>query len=167
MTDTIRVNIKEAQYDVYMGRPSIWGNPFIIGRHGTREEVIKKYKEYLLNDPLLMSEIMSLRGKVLGCFCKTNEACHVDVIIEVIEALEKGDIKTGTAKDSNPKYEDMPLGFGRKYPPTTLIADLPNKYLLWLLDQSWFEQTRFKKRRDMVKMEMDYREKHNIEIVDE
>ena len=27
---------------VYVGRPSIWGNPFAIGRDGTRDEVIAK-----------------------------------------------------------------------------------------------------------------------------
>lgn len=31
-------------YNVYIGRPSKWGNPFIIGRDGTREEVIDNYK---------------------------------------------------------------------------------------------------------------------------
>lgn len=29
---------------VYIGRPSKWGNPFVIGRDGSREEVIEKYR---------------------------------------------------------------------------------------------------------------------------
>ena len=28
---------------VYIGRPSIWGNPFVIGKDGTRGEVVEKY----------------------------------------------------------------------------------------------------------------------------
>jgi hypothetical protein len=41
------VNCKDDAYDVYIGRPSIWGNPFIIPRDGNRKEVIEKYYQYL------------------------------------------------------------------------------------------------------------------------
>ena len=29
---------------VYIGRPSKWGNPFVIGRDGARADVIAKYR---------------------------------------------------------------------------------------------------------------------------
>ena len=29
---------------IYVGRPSKWGNPFVIGRDGSRDEVIAKYR---------------------------------------------------------------------------------------------------------------------------
>jgi hypothetical protein len=32
---------------VYIGRPSIWGNPFVIGRDGDRAEVIGQYEAWL------------------------------------------------------------------------------------------------------------------------
>jgi len=32
---------------VYIGRPSLLGNPFQIGRDGTREDVIAKYRVWL------------------------------------------------------------------------------------------------------------------------
>ena len=35
----------------YIGRPSIWGNPFVIGKDGTRGEVIEKYERWLLRQP--------------------------------------------------------------------------------------------------------------------
>jgi hypothetical protein len=38
------VHCKREPYDVYIGRPSKWGNPFQIGRDGTRDEVIAKYR---------------------------------------------------------------------------------------------------------------------------
>ena len=41
------VNKYKHVYDVYIGRGSKWGNPFVIGKDGTREEVINKYEEYL------------------------------------------------------------------------------------------------------------------------
>ena len=37
------VHCKRARYDVYIGRPSKWGNPYVIGPDGTREQVIAKY----------------------------------------------------------------------------------------------------------------------------
>ena len=44
---TTVVNIQNTKkYDVYIGRPSIFGNPFIIGKDGNCDEVIKKYEKY-------------------------------------------------------------------------------------------------------------------------
>jgi len=38
------INIKSGNnYDVYIGRPSKWGNPFVIGKDGTRKEVVAQY----------------------------------------------------------------------------------------------------------------------------
>ena len=41
------VHCKKEPYDIYIGRPSKWGNPFSIGKDGTREEVIEKYREWI------------------------------------------------------------------------------------------------------------------------
>ena len=41
------VHCKKDSFDVYIRRPSKWGNPFSIGVDGTREEVIEKYRKYL------------------------------------------------------------------------------------------------------------------------
>ena len=45
MKTTIHNKYKE-QYDVYIGRPSIYGNPFQIGKDGDRQQVVEKYKNY-------------------------------------------------------------------------------------------------------------------------
>ena len=43
-TRTTRVvHCKREPFDIYIGRPSKWGNPFVIGRDGNREQVIEKY----------------------------------------------------------------------------------------------------------------------------
>jgi hypothetical protein len=78
------VNLRDDPYEVYIGRGSKWGNPFYIGKHGNRETVIAKYKEYILNKPRLLKSLESLRGKVLGCYCKPL-ACHGDVLVELLE----------------------------------------------------------------------------------
>jgi hypothetical protein len=78
------VNCKRDRYDVYIGRPSKWGNPFVIGRDGDREEVISKYRARIVNQPDLMAAIPELRGKILGCWC-APKPCHGDVLIELVE----------------------------------------------------------------------------------
>lgn len=80
------VHCKKEPYDVYIGRPSKWGNPFVIGMDGPPERVINKYREWILNQPKLLSEIHELKGKVLGCWCKPKP-CHGDVLIELIAQL--------------------------------------------------------------------------------
>lgn len=42
---------------VYIGRPSLLGNPFKIGEHGTRDEVIGRYRIWLWRQ-------INLRGDV-------------------------------------------------------------------------------------------------------
>lgn len=65
---------------VYIGRPSPWGNPFVIGRDGDLDEVIAKYRLYLLNNPELLVRVAELRGKDLVCWC-SPDACHGDVLL--------------------------------------------------------------------------------------
>ena len=67
---------------VYIGRPTKWGNPFVIGRDGTRQQVVQKYKDYILSNQSLLSQIHELRGKDLVCFCAPQQ-CHGDVLIEL------------------------------------------------------------------------------------
>jgi hypothetical protein len=69
---------------VRIARPSIWGNPYKIGKHGTREEVIEKYSTWLWlpkQQQYLLERLPELRGKVLGCWCYP-EPCHGNVLIE-------------------------------------------------------------------------------------
>lgn len=82
------VHCDDEPYDVYIGRGSKWGNRHVIGKDGTREEVIQKHKMELLMDPKLMNDIKKeLRGKTLGCWCKP-ESCHGDTLAEI---ADKGD----------------------------------------------------------------------------
>jgi len=78
------VHCDKEEYDVYIGRGSIWGNKFEIGKDGTRKEVIDKYRTYVLNNKELMNLLPFLKDKVLGCWCKPK-ACHGDVLKEIVE----------------------------------------------------------------------------------
>jgi len=77
------VHCKRAKYDVYVGRPSKWGNPFTIGRDGARAQVIAKYRAWILTQPALVEAARrELRGKVLACWCAPL-ACHAEVLAEI------------------------------------------------------------------------------------
>ena len=68
---------------VYVGRPTQWGNPFKVGRDGTRDEVIKQFEGYAYQ--MLKQKpdwLVPLRGKDLLCWC-FPEACHADVLVRL------------------------------------------------------------------------------------
>ena len=105
------VNLTRSSYDVYIGRRvpkkarvgikqrvpddqnGYFGNPFHIGRDGTREQVIEKFRTWFDNrivaDPAYRRRVLALRGKRLGCFCKPLD-CHGDIIAEWVNAQEEG-----------------------------------------------------------------------------
>ena len=73
---------------VYIGRPGIWGNPFVIGKDGTRSEVIAKYAAWVVQRPNLMTRLGELRGKHLVCWC-APESCHGDVLIRLANSTQR------------------------------------------------------------------------------
>jgi len=84
------VNLRNSEYDIYIGRGSKWGNPLKIGINGSREDVIHQYKDMLLHNKILLASLKELDGKRLGCFCKPL-ACHGDILIEFRELqLQQG-----------------------------------------------------------------------------
>lgn len=76
---------------VYIGRPSVWGNPFNLENpkdEKARLAVIEQYREWFLakieSDASFRDSLESLRGRDLGCWCAPR-ACHGDVILEWLE----------------------------------------------------------------------------------
>lgn len=84
------VNKRDRLYDVYIGRGSIWGNPFTVEQFG-RDECIEKYEQYIRDklrlNPELWQELQKLEGKVLGCFCKPKR-CHGDILVKILEEIK-------------------------------------------------------------------------------
>ncbi len=84
------VNKYKSSYDVYIGRGSVWGNPFSINEAigDTREVVIEKYRTHLFQQlvkgEIKIEQLLALQGKALGCFCKPK-ACHGDVLVRAVE----------------------------------------------------------------------------------
>ena len=77
------VNLNIDDYDIYIGRDSKWGNPYLIGKDGSRQEVIEKYRKRLLLNKKLLNDLHELEGKVLGCWCKPKP-CHGDILVEFV-----------------------------------------------------------------------------------
>jgi hypothetical protein len=84
------VNKYKEPYDVYIGRGSVWGNPFPINESvgDTREVVIEKYRTHLFNlvktGKITLDQLRELDGKTLGCFCKPKP-CHGDIIVSAVK----------------------------------------------------------------------------------
>ena len=70
---------------VYIGRPTKWGNPFIIGKDGTRAAVIGKYAEWFATQPQLHAALHELHGRDLVCWC-SPDACHGDILLKAAAA---------------------------------------------------------------------------------
>jgi len=68
---------------------SPWANPYRVGQHGTREQVIEKYRTYItaeLAKPGAKArglDLELLRGRTLGCWCKPDP-CHGDVLVQLL-----------------------------------------------------------------------------------
>lgn len=68
---------------VYVGRGSLFGNPYVIGKDGTRAEVIEKYIKLIESDDNLKEIIkQKLKGKNLLCFC-SPKICHGDYLLKI------------------------------------------------------------------------------------
>jgi hypothetical protein len=89
---------KMQESDVYVGRwPSIrvgparllgeqsgyFGNPFVIGQDGSREQVIQKFEDYARARIGYSTEyrerVRALAGRRLFCYC-APEPCHAEVL---------------------------------------------------------------------------------------
>lgn len=103
------VHCKKSRFNVYIGRPSPWGNPFshlwkptLAEFHvATRQDAVDAYRDWLMGtrftDVLqdqrqwILDHIMELDGMVLGCWC-APQSCHGDVLLEILELRKAGKI---------------------------------------------------------------------------
>lgn len=125
----------KGEYD-YVGRPSILGNMFIVGKDGSRAVVVEKYRQKLggivksalsgqsldENDRAIWTELIKLAEKAshadvnLVCYC-TPLPCHADVLKRAIEWILKQpenrmsqnkQVRVGTDNAIREKPDDNP-----------------------------------------------------------
>ena len=103
-TPTTIVNLRHHMAQVNCSRGySIFSNPYMIGRDGTRDDVCDQFIPYFykkLLNPEFHAKVLTLKGKRLGCWCrcipecnnpKCNNPkckayrCHLETIVEYLE----------------------------------------------------------------------------------
>lgn len=73
------VHCKLGPFDVYVGRPSKWGNPFLLKEKNDRGSTLITYMEWLATQEEFIQEIKTeLNGKVLGCWCAPKGGIDMD-----------------------------------------------------------------------------------------
>jgi len=74
---------------VYIGRGSPYGNPFIMGKNISRDEICDKFEAMLLSNKELLRKVKTeLKGKDLVCFCAPRR-CHGDTLLRIANESEK------------------------------------------------------------------------------
>jgi hypothetical protein len=73
---------------VYVGRPTRWGNPFVLVDEKDRKAVLRRYekwlKKMLKKDPHFLDP---LKGKDLACFCSLDKECHADILLRFLQRV--------------------------------------------------------------------------------
>ncbi len=74
---------------VYVGRPTRWGNWYIVGINAADSfDAVTKFKSSL-EEGSSWSEMhkwaiqANLKGKNLACWCPLDQPCHADVLLEI------------------------------------------------------------------------------------
>lgn len=68
---------------VLVDRRTPFGNPYLIGKDGTRTDVIAHYERWLLARPDLVEKAKAdLAGRDLVCWC-APKPCHADVLLRI------------------------------------------------------------------------------------
>lgn len=112
VTQTQFVNLREEAFDIYIGRGNrygqkgLYGNPYYRNDQN-REAAIAKYEPYikdkLMQNTAFMLTFLTLKDKVLGCYCKPKH-CHGEVLISILNFLFShfdSEIETLAIKASN------------------------------------------------------------------
>lgn len=82
---------KMPENTVYVGRPSIWGNPFSVGAVNPFGTVTADNRHAAAlyigfapqNKKLVAAAKAELRGKDLACWCSLDEPCHADTLLKL------------------------------------------------------------------------------------
>jgi hypothetical protein len=81
---------------VYVGRPTKWGNPFKVGEMSPYGTIIEDKRHAAsifggfapINEKLVAAARAELRGKDLACWCRLDEKCHADILLEIANSDE-------------------------------------------------------------------------------
>lgn len=89
-TTVVNMRGGNSAYDIRIDRKGPYGNPFVIGVDGDRDEVVAKFSTWVHTSPCARSlwvrqHVHELRGKRLGCWCYPLN-CHGHVLAALADA---------------------------------------------------------------------------------
>lgn len=68
---------------IYVGRPTMWGNPYSIAKYG-RELAVRNYRRRMVGLLAIGAlDLSALAGHNLACWCPLDAPCHADVLLEM------------------------------------------------------------------------------------
>lgn len=99
------VHFKKEPYDVYIGRPSIFGNPWSHLENTQAEfkaknrlEAVENFRDWLKGErftevlqnkrKIILDNLPKLKGKILGCWCG-NQLCHGDPLAQLADEVQE------------------------------------------------------------------------------
>lgn len=111
MTERVRLSRAKGwrmpENAVKVDRSTKWGNPYVVGEHGTAADCVYAYRAmlsgYLRVVPappietqqayraMLGRDYRELAGKRLACWCREGQPCHADALAEAVEILCRGE----------------------------------------------------------------------------
>ena len=80
---------------IYVGRPTVWGNPYVVGSelmNGetlTAEKAVELYEQHLADNFSERDIRHCLHDKDLACWCALDEPCHADVLLRIANSRPK------------------------------------------------------------------------------
>ena len=123
---------KEHGDAVRIDRRTRWGNPFLIGRHGNREEVIERYRSWLWqkvkSGEIPLTQLAALKDRKLACWCHP-QPCHGDVLAKAAawahtRLATDMTRHTGTAVEAERGPEPIYAGVGARKTPDQVLRGM-------------------------------------------
>ena len=80
---------------IYVGRPTVWGNPYVVGSelmNGetlTAEKAVELYEQHIADNFSERDIRHCLHDKDLACWCALDEPCHADVLLRIANSRPK------------------------------------------------------------------------------
>lgn len=92
---------------VYVGRGTLWGNPFQIGKHGNRAQVLTKFAKFVLSDATLIELAKTkLANRDLVCSCAPQD-CHADLWLAIANSLPLPTWATDEPSNGSPQQPSL------------------------------------------------------------
>ena len=103
---------------------SKWHDPYHMRWDLLPSQRLEKYKVYIMNNPYLVKRLKELRGKHLGCLCKSQEYCHSNVLVDLIKTKFKSDFFSITTKSPLYFFKGQFSPLSNCYPASLKLAKL-------------------------------------------